>query len=149
MLFFELSINCWILKKHLGFHQNIKQNSCFFILISNVSWVANQHIRMLSEDWHWRLEKWLILSFFIWFYQTVWFHWNCIINATVFYLSIWLLSITQCMHFLVMPFGVNVCMDINRACTFIFKRSQLSTVRAWQFIDSTVNALKCTATLGV
>ncbi len=45
---------------HYGFHKNINQQKLFLTLkiIRNVSWAANQHIRMISEgscdteDWN-------------------------------------------------------------------------------------------------
>ncbi len=38
-------------KVYLILHKNIKQHNYFFIFIMiNVSWAANQHIRMISEE---------------------------------------------------------------------------------------------------
>ncbi len=41
---FEVIKESW--KKYHGFHKNIKQNNGF----QHVSWAANQHIRMISEE---------------------------------------------------------------------------------------------------
>ena len=51
---FELSIHLWILKNkmHHGFLQKYCWEQLFstLIIIRNVSWAANHHIRMISED---------------------------------------------------------------------------------------------------
>ncbi len=50
---FELSIHLWIMKNRLvGFPQKYWAAQLFstLIIIRNVSWAANQHIRMISED---------------------------------------------------------------------------------------------------
>ncbi len=50
---FELSIHLWILKnKMYQFPQKYSAAQLFstLIIIRNVSWAANQHIRMISED---------------------------------------------------------------------------------------------------
>ncbi len=49
---FELYIhqrNLNIYSIYQGFYKNIKQHKCFQLIIRNVSWAANQHIRMISE----------------------------------------------------------------------------------------------------
>ncbi len=41
----------YLLKRYQGFHKHMKQHNCFsaLIIIRNVSWAANLHIRMISE----------------------------------------------------------------------------------------------------
>ncbi len=57
LLFSKGLFNQRILKKIISFYKNIKQYNCVIIII-NVSWAQNQHIRMISEgscdskDWN-------------------------------------------------------------------------------------------------